>query len=406
MQSFRVLCRSSSKSRLLLLDRTLCSLNNGNVQRVQDAKDLVLVERQACSRTVILNRPLALNALTTSMGIRLHKLYESWEKDPDVGFVVLKGNGRAFCAGGDVVSLYRLIKEGRIEECKECFRTFYSFMYLLGTYLKPHVAILDGITMGGGAGISVHGSYRIATDRTVFSTPEVLIGLHPDAGASYYLSRLPGYIGEYLALTGDRIGGEEMLAWGLATHYASSASVPLIEEGLSNLMTNDFSVMETFLARYGGRHGIPQGKSVLRRMEMINKCFSHGTIEEIISALETEEARSKDKWCFSTLKKLRGAPPLSLKVSLRSIREGRFQSLEQCLAREYMMSLQVISGKISSDFCEGVRARLVDKCFAPKWNPPCLESVSEDMVNAYFEALDDCEPGLDLPTKLREAFAC
>eukprot|EP00258_Populus_trichocarpa_P033047 XP_024449066.1 3-hydroxyisobutyryl-CoA hydrolase-like protein 1, mitochondrial [Populus trichocarpa] len=253
--------------------------------------------------------------------------------------------------------------------------------------------------MGGGAGISVHGSFRIATDKTVFATPEVLIGLHPDAGASYYLSRLPGCLGEYLGLTGDMLSGEEMLACGLATHYSPNASIPLIEEQLGKLAAKDFSVMETFLTSFG-QTANPSERSVLHRMNTLNKCFGHATVEEIVDSLESEAARTKDDWCISTVRKLREAPPLSLKVSLRSIREGRFRTLEQCLDREYRMTLRAISRQISNDFCEGVRARLVDKCFPPKWYPPCLEQVPEDMVDAYFALPDAYEPGLELPSKL------
>ncbi|KDO61408.1 hypothetical protein CISIN_1g0419862mg, partial [Citrus sinensis] len=183
----------------------------------------VLVEERANSRTVILNRPHVLNALNTSMVALLTKQYESWENNSGVDFVVIKGNGRSFCAGGDVVGAYRMLKEGRVEECKELFRTLYSFVYLVATYSKPHVAIMDGITMGGGAGIAVHASYRLATEKTVFAMPEVLIGFHPDVGSSYYLSRLPGHLGEYLGLTGATLSGEEMLFCGLATHYSLSA---------------------------------------------------------------------------------------------------------------------------------------------------------------------------------------
>uniref|UniRef100_A0A6M2F2R1 3-hydroxyisobutyryl-CoA hydrolase n=1 Tax=Populus davidiana TaxID=266767 RepID=A0A6M2F2R1_9ROSI len=404
-QSFKVLKSALNKTTpFSFLRRTLSSALNNATNSCEDLENSVLVERGTNSRVVILNRPHVLNALTAPMGHRLAKLYESWENDPLVDFIVLKGNGRAFCAGGDVVRLYRLINEGKIEECKDCFRTFYSFVFLLSTYVKPHVAILDGITMGGGAGISVHGSFRIATDKTVFATPEVLIGLHPDAGASYYLSRLPGCLGEYLGLTGDTLSGEEMLACGLATHYSPNASVPLIEEQLGKLAAKDFSVMETFLTRFG-QTANPSERSVLHRMNTLNKCFGHATVEEIVDSLESEAARTKDDWCISTVRKLREAPPLSLKVSLRSIREGRFRTLEQCLDREYRMTLRAISRQISNDFCEGVRARLVDKCFPPKWYPPCLEQVPEDMVDAYFALPDAYEPGLELPSKLREAFA-
>ncbi|MFS7925754.1 putative 3-hydroxyisobutyryl-CoA hydrolase [Helianthus anomalus] len=153
---------------------------------------------------------------------RLRKLYESYEGNPDIGFVVMKGNGNAFCAGADIVSVRDMIKKGNIEGSKEIFRRVYGFAYLLHTYLKPNVAILDGVTMGGGAAISIPGTFRIATEKTVYATPETLIGLHPDAGASFHLSHLPGYLGEYLGLTGDRLNGVEMIACGLATHYAHS----------------------------------------------------------------------------------------------------------------------------------------------------------------------------------------
>ncbi|KAF2315407.1 hypothetical protein GH714_039132 [Hevea brasiliensis] len=349
----------------------------------------VLVEGKACSRTAILNRPSALNALNTSMGARLLKLYRSWEDNPDIGFVVMKGSGRAFCAGGDIVSLYHLINQGKLEDCKEFFRTVYSFIYELGTYLKPHVAILDGITMGGGAGVSIPGTFRVATNKTAFATPETLIGFHPDAGASFFLSHLPGHLGEYLALSGENLNGAEMIACGLATHYSYSERLELIEQQLGKLFTDDPSVIEATLEKW---------------IETVDKCFSHDTVEEIFDALESEASGTNDAFCNSTLRRLKEASPLSLKVSLRSIREGRFQTLDQCLVREYRMSLQGIFKQISTDFCEGVRARMVDKDLAPKWNPPNLEQVSEDMVEHYFSPLSELEPDLELPTEKREAF--
>ncbi|KAD4178104.1 hypothetical protein E3N88_26695 [Mikania micrantha] len=354
----------------------------------------VLVEPNS---TVVLNRPSFLNALTISMGKRLLKLYKSWEDNPDVGFVVMKGNGRAFCAGGDIVSVHDMIKKGNIEECKEFFWTLYNFMYLVGTYSKPHVAILNGITMGGGAGISIPGTFRVATDKTIFATPETLIGFHPDAGASFHLSHLPGYLGEYLALTGDMLNGVEMVACGLATHYSLNENVPEIEECLRRLIKDDPSVIQTCLQKYSDLD-YPNNESVIRRIETVDKCFSHDTVEEIIDALE-KEVEKTNGWCSAILKKLKYASPLSLKVALRSIREGRFQTLDQCLIREYRMSLQAVVGQISSDLYEGVRARLLDKDFAPKWDPPSLEHVTPDMVDQYFSPLSSLEPDLDLPRK-------
>ncbi|XP_042959172.1 3-hydroxyisobutyryl-CoA hydrolase-like protein 1, mitochondrial isoform X2 [Carya illinoinensis] len=315
----------------------------------------------------------------------------------------MKGSGRAFCAGGDIVTLYHLINAGKMDDCKEFFRTLYTFIYFLGTYLKPNVALLNGVTMGGGAGVSIPGMFRVATDKTVFATPETLIGFHPDAGASFYLSRLPGHLGEYLALTGDKLNGSEMIACGLATHYAHTARLPLIEEQLGKLVTDDPSVIETSLEKSSDLVS-PDKKSVVKRIEMLDRTFCHDTVEEIIDALESEAGKTNDAWCVSTLRRFKETSPLSLKVSLKSIREARFQTLDQCLIREYRMSLQGISNQVSRDFCEGVRARMVEKDLAPKWDPPSLEQVSEDMVQHYFSRLNEFEPDLELPTKLREAF--
>ncbi|CAL9157220.1 unnamed protein product [Musa hybrid cultivar] len=400
MQRFRAL--ASARRSIPSLRRALSTTRPSSAHD-HELQDEVLVEGKAAARTAILNRPSALNALTNSMGIRLKKLYESWEDNPDIGFVLMKGSGKAFCAGGDVVTLYRLLNEGKVENCKDFFRNLYMFIYIVGTYLKPHVAIMDGITMGGGAGVSIPGTFRIATDKTIFATPEVHIGFHPDAGASFYLSNLNGHLGEYLALTGEKLNGVDMLAVGLATNYSMSDRLDWVDERLAKLMTDDPSEIDSTLAQYGDIV-YPDKNSIVHRLEAIDKCFGHETVEEILDALETEAARSNQDWCISALKKLKEASPLSLKVSLRSIREGRCQTFDECLVREYRMSLHGISKLVSNDFCEGVRARLVDKDLAPKWDPPVLEKVSEDMVNHYFSPLGEFGPDLKLPTHLREAF--
>ncbi|XP_021692854.2 3-hydroxyisobutyryl-CoA hydrolase-like protein 2, mitochondrial isoform X1 [Hevea brasiliensis] len=397
-------------------------------------QDQVLVEGRAKSRAAILNRPYSLNALTGPMVARLKRLYESWEENPDIGFVFMKGSGRAFCSGGDMIWLSELVNAGRVEECKSFFQTLYKFAYLQGTYLKPHVAILDGITMGCGAGISLPGMFSVVTDKTIFAQPETQMGFHPDAGASYYLSHLPGYMGEYLALTGDKLNGVEMIACGLTTHYSLNARLALIEERLGRLITDDRTVIETSLAQYGDLV-YPDKTSVLHKIETIDKCFSHDTVEEIIDALvsivfyanafyfffplklvpyynqfnyrfsqENEASSSYENWCKEALRKMKEASPLSLKVALRSIREGRFQSLDQCLAHEYRVSLTGISKTVSTDLFEGIRARLLDKDFAPKWNPPSLGEVSEDMVDCHFSPLGELEPELELPTAIREPY--
>ncbi|KAI6680379.1 hypothetical protein NL676_034260 [Syzygium grande] len=453
MHSLKVLVRARRSLRKLGSSPHQRSLSaQPHYASLDDVQDQVLVDGRASSRTAILNRPSALNSLTTSMVARLKRLYESWEDNPNVGFVSMKGSGKAFCSGGDVITLYIIShwrSDGNIEECKTFFDTLYKFIYVQGTYLKPHLAILDGVTMASGAGISLPGMFRLATDKTDhcrsdvrlspsprsvaravalatvcrgmaedqdcfslvslspgvclcdgFSHPEVQIGFHPDAGASFHLSRLPGYLGEYLALTGDKLNGVEMVACRLATHYSLNARLALIEERLGRLTTDDPSVIETSLSQYGDLV-YPDRRSIIHKIDVIDKCFSHDTVEEIIHALEIEAADSYGEWCAMTLKKLREASPLSLKVTLRSIREGRFQSLDQCLTREYRISLRGISGEVSKDFCEGVRARLVDKDFAPKWDPPSLEEATKEMVDFYVSPLIS-EPELELPTASRE----
>ncbi|CAI0376749.1 unnamed protein product [Linum tenue] len=384
--------------------RSFSALPNYAAVNDADFQDQVLVEGRAKSRAAILNRPDSLNALTPPMVGRLKRLYESWEENPSIGFVLMKGGGsKAFCSGADVVSLSQMVDDGNIEDCKRYFEMLYKFVYLQATYLKPHVAILDGYTMGCGAGISIPGMFRLVTDRTVFANPEAQIGFHPDAGASFYLSRLPGYLGEYLALTGDKLNGVEMIASGLATHYSLHSKLAWIEDRLGNLITDDRDAIETSLAHYGVIVH-PDKTSVLHKIEIIDKCFNRDTVEEIIDALENEAKTSSSEWVKVALKKLKQASPLSLKVTLHSIREGRFQSLDQCLSREYRMSIAGISKKVSNDFFEGVRASLVDKDFAPKWDPPTLADVSADMVDSYFSRLDEFEPDLELPTATREPY--
>ncbi|CAM0956255.1 unnamed protein product [Alopecurus aequalis] len=383
--------------------RSLSSLRPSPATSAALDSEEVLVEGKASARASVLNRPGHLNALTTTMGARLNKFYNSWEDSPDIGFVMMKGSGRAFCAGGDVVRLHKLINEGKLEECKDFFRTLYSFIYVLGTYLKPHVAILDGVTMGGGGGVSIPGTFRVATDRTVFATPEVHIGFHPDAAASFYLSHLTGHVGEYLAMTGEKLNGVDMVALGLATHYSMADHLDLVDDRLAKLVTDDPSVIDNSLAQYGDIV-YPTKTSIVHRLEVIDKCFSHETVEEIVDALESEASRLNEEWCTLALKRLKEASPLALKVTLRSIREGRYQTLDECLVREYRMSVNGISKPLSHEFSEGVRARLVDKDLAPKWDPPALEFVSEDMVDSYFAPLGEFDTELKLPTELREAF--
>ncbi|KAM0015767.1 putative 3-hydroxyisobutyryl-CoA hydrolase [Helianthus debilis subsp. tardiflorus] len=345
----------------------------------------VLVKQTSNVRTIILNNPQQLNALTPEMASRILELLNAYEEDPSVKLVIIKGVGKAFCAGGAVsVFLNVSWKEAAI-----VFWTAYTLDYLIATYAKTQVSLIRGIVMGGGAAFAVHGRFRVVTDDTVFAMPETALGLFPDVGASYYLSRLPGFFGEYVGLTGARLDGAEMLACGLATHFVPLEKFFALEDALCKANTGDPKIINNIIHDFSNKNPKLKEKSQFLRLKTINSCFSRRTVEEIISALEKEADKNKDDWISWTIKTLKKASPTSLKISLRSIRTGRLQGVGQCLIREYRMSCTVIQGKVCRDFFEGCRALLVDKDKNPKWEPSKLELVSKQMVDSYFAPLDD-----------------
>ncbi|KAH6767568.1 beta-hydroxyisobutyryl-CoA hydrolase 1 [Perilla frutescens var. hirtella] len=350
--------------------------------------DQILVEEKSCVRIVMLNRPKQLNALSAVMVSRLLELYLACAEDSSVKFIILKGKGRAFCAGGDVAAVVHDINQGNWKLGADYFRKEFTLNYVMATYSKPQVSILNGIVMGGGAGVSVHGRFRIATENSLFAMPETALGLFPDIGASYFLSRLPGFFGEYVGLTGARLDGAEMLACGLATHFVRSERLPLLEEALIKADSSDPVVISTTIGDFSHAPNLKKN-SAYHRLDVINKCFSRRTVEEIIAALEKEAADKKDDWIFSTIQSLKKASPMSLKISLRSIREGRLQGIGKCLVREFRMVCHVMLGEVSKDFVEGCRAILLDKDRNPKWEPSKLELISDEMVDRYFSKVDD-----------------
>ncbi|PSS24563.1 3-hydroxyisobutyryl-CoA hydrolase [Actinidia chinensis var. chinensis] len=360
--------------------------------------DQVLVEGNSHVRKVLLNRPKQLNALSFQMISSLLELFLACEEDCNVKLIVLKGKGRAFSAGGDVAAVVHDIRKGNWKLGATFFQKEFILNYLMATYSKPQVSILNGIVMGGGAGASIHGRFRVATENSVFAMPETALGLFPDVGASYFLSRLPGFFGEYVGLTGSRLDGAEMLACGLATHFVPSVKLSLLEETLCKINSRDPAIVAANIDKFSELPTLKE-KSAYHRLDIINKCFSRRTIEEIIIALERESV-STDNWISSIIKSLKTASPTSLKISLRSIREGRLQGVGQCLIREYRMVCNVMRGKLSKDFSEGCRAILLDKDKNPKWEPSKLELVSDDMVDRYFLKVDDEGwEDLKLPTR-------
>ncbi|ESQ31068.1 hypothetical protein EUTSA_v10004415mg [Eutrema salsugineum] len=359
----------------------------------------VLVEEKSSVRILTLNRPKQLNALSFHMISRLLQLFLAHEKDPSVKLVILKGQGRAFCAGGDVSAVVHDIRQGNWRLGANFFSDEYMLNYVMATYSKAQISILDGIVMGGGAGVSVHGRFRIATENTVFAMPETALGLFPDVGASYFLSRLPGFFGEYVGLTGARLDGAEMLACGLATHFVPSARLTALEADLSRVDSTDPTFASTILDGYTQHPHLKQQSAYHRQvLDVIDKCFSGRTVEEIMCALEREASHEADDWILATIGALKKASPASLKISLKSIREGRLQGVGQCLIREYRMVCHVMKGEISNDFVEGCRAILIDKDKKPKWEPWRLEDMKDSMVEHYFKRVEGCED-LKLPAR-------
>ncbi|GLT73715.1 hypothetical protein SLA2020_455530 [Shorea laevis] len=362
-------------------------------------QEQVLVEAKSFARILTLNRPKQLNALSFSMISQLLECFLAYEEDPNVKIIILKGKGRAFCAGGDVATVVRDIAEGDWKLGANFFSKEYILNYLMATYRKPQVSILNGIVMGGGNGVSVHGRFRVATENSVFAMPETALGLFPDVGASFFLSRLPEFFGEYVGLTGARLDGAEMLACGLATHYVPSTRLSLLEDALCNVGSDDPSIVSSIIDKYSEQPRLKE-QSPYNRLDMINKCFSRRTVEEIISALEREVIDRKDSWISTTIETLKKASPTSLKISLRSIREGRLQGVGQCLICEYRMVCHVMRGELSKDFFEGCRAILIDKDRNPKWQPSKLELINDSMVDRYFSKVNDTEwEDLKLPAR-------
>ena len=322
--------------------------------------DEILFARQGRIGLVTLNRPQALNALTRTMCVALHRQLMAWAIDDDVQAVVVEGAGeKAFCAGGDVVAMHRDGKAGS-PDYEGFFHDEYRMNQAIAHYPKPYVALVDGISMGGGVGISVHAPYRVATERTLFAMPETGIGLIPDVGGTHALPRFPGEFGTWAGLTGARVKGGDCVAIGYCTHFVPSAEIPALRERLANSHESVAEVLATFDSDPG-----PLTLPALR--DGIDYLFSHNQVEDILSLLD-----DGDDWAQEQAATIRRMSPTSLKLTLHGLRAGEGASIEQCLKLEYRMVSAIKQGH---DFYEGVRAQLIDKDRAPKWSPARLEDV-------------------------------
>lgn len=356
-------------------------------------EQVVLDEEIGHIRVVTLNSPRKLNIITSKLVSRLAELYEKWENENGAELIIIKGTGRAFSAGGDLKMFY----EGRADESWiEVVYRMYWLQYHIHTYKKTLVSIVHGLAMGGGASLAVPTAFSVVTEKTVFATPEAGFGFHTDCSFSYILSHLPGNLGEYLALTGARFDGAEMIAVGLATHYVPSEKLPELEKRLTSLNSGDKNVVKATIEEFSIQVQ-PGEKSVLHNRSLIEKCFSKDTVEEVIEFLVNESNMEGNEWVKETMKTLKRSSPTGLKMTFQSIRQGRNQTLSECLKKEFRLTINTLRGAISNDMYEGIRAMIIEKDNSPKWNPP-LDEVTNEKLNLVFEPFKE-EFELQLPAE-------
>ena len=344
----------------------------------------VLISVEGGVGRIRLNRPKAIHALTTEMCEAMSAALLRWRTDSNVECIVIDhAEGRGFCAGGDVVMLARSGNTDA-DEAKRFFFAEYRLNHLLFTYPKPTVAIMDGITMGGGVGISLPCDFRIATENTRLAMPETGIGLFPDVGGGWYLPRLPGRVGEFMALTGARLDGAECHYLGLATHYVEQAS-------LADMVDRIATTPQRVQGPIGAFATTPPESKIEQNLPQITRFFASDRLEEILAALEADEG----EWARTELGTLRTKSPLSCKVSLRLMAEGAQRtSFTDEMRAEYALAGRVVR---THDFREGVRAVLIDKSGDPQWDPATPEEVTEEMLDVLFAPLPPSEEWTPFP---------
>ncbi|XP_053209246.1 3-hydroxyisobutyryl-CoA hydrolase, mitochondrial-like isoform X1 [Panonychus citri] len=344
--------------------------------------DDVILNREDNKGIIICNRPNQLNALNLSMVRKIYPQLRKWEMDNSMKMVIIKGTGdKAFCAGGDIKVVAQSGNGSPLG--LEFFREEYRLNNQIGSMAIPYVALLNGIVMGGGVGLSVHGAYRVATEKAVFAMPETAIGFFPDVGGSHFLPRLPGKLGIYLALTGARLHGRDLFKAGIATHFVCSDRLEELESDLLRMKVPDLKGIDSLLTRYQEQWEADYKKefSLKQYKGRINSAFGAESVEQIMENL----SKDSSDWSKQQLEILNSVSPTSLKVTFKALQQGAMMSLPDCLKMEYRIAHKMMH---ESDFFEGVRAALIDKDKSPKWKPSKLEDVTEDQVNAYFNPSD------------------
>ncbi|MGC9540689.1 enoyl-CoA hydratase/isomerase family protein [Streptomyces sp. UG1] len=345
------------------------------------AEEPVLLHTTGRAGRIILNRPRALNALTHAMVRRIDEALTAWEHDPAVETVVITGAGeRGLCAGGDIRAIHDDARDGDGTAAAAFWRDEYRLNARIARYPKPYVALMDGIVMGGGVGLSAHGAFRVVTERSRIAMPETGIGFVPDVGGTHLLGLAPGELGTHLALTGAQIGARDAMLCGLADHYVPSAALGDLVADLAESPVRDA------LARHA-RHSPPPGELAEWR-DWIDACYAADTVEAIVDRLFT----CGDPAAKEAAETLLAKSPTALKVTLAALRRARrLGALERVLDQEFRVSCAALA---CPDLVEGVRAQIIDKDRAPRWSPATLPEVTEADVERFFASLGERELGL------------
>ena len=332
---------------------------------------------------ITLTREKVLNALNLNMVREIFKNIGVWEKDNDISGIIIQGAGeKSFCAGGDIVSVYHSKNELNSSLSNDFFREEYILNLSIANFSKPWISLLNGIAMGGGLGLSVHGKYRIVNNKTVTAMPETAIGLFPDVGGGYFLSRM-GNLGVYLALTGRVMNGLDSIYAGIGTHFIENENIELIikkiigknnynNEFIDNVLDENAQVLKSNVS------------SLSKEVDNIAKHFSKDTLSEIFESLEKDNS----EWANNTLEVLSKKSPTSMGVALKQLSLAKNLSLKECLIMEFRICQAMMA---KNDFYEGVRANLVDKDRNPKWDPESINGVTEKIVNEHFQSLGERE---------------
>ncbi|MEI8320470.1 MAG: enoyl-CoA hydratase/isomerase family protein [Alphaproteobacteria bacterium] len=339
----------------------------------------VLFDQKNHGGIITLNRPQALNSLSHAMILAIRNQLLKWREDPKIKFIILKSSDdRAFCAGGDLKELYALHQQKRITELEKFFKDEYELNKLIFNYPKPYISLIHGINMGGGMGVSIHGAFRIVSEKATLAMPEVHIGLFPDAAAAHFFCQCPGALGLFLSLTGYYMNSADALYAGIATHYVPRENFDLLAETLVNApLSDDFREVVYEVIEMFSTGEPPVLSEVAQHRDLIEKVFSQG-LDDVL----TEMMLTKNSWLKNVGRKLAEASPFSLKITFKMIKESYGKSFEDIFQQDLKLA-QYFSMK--PDFYEGIRAALIDRDSNPAWQFSSVDEVPDVVVSKAFK---------------------